>query len=309
MRSDHTARLLVAVACLVASSQGCRIGYDLIQDRAANDPNSAGVTSNGGAASSGGSATLGGASDAGQSDGGAAQSGTGATPGGPGGSSGGPSCPNRALSLDGATRAIFGGAALPLGNAPRTVELWLKVSAADWAPNHTPFEYGSHSVQVPGAFAVDLDVFPDIELYHRGVHAESSAYFGSGASADTWFHVAATYDGAQSNMFVDGSLVGSRVYSEPLQTGASSFFLGSSLDDFTFLTGVVDEVRVWSVARSQLEIQQSMSLQLAGSEAGLVAYWRLDDEAPALVDSSLQGNDGVVEGNAVWVDGVTLTCP
>jgi hypothetical protein len=294
----------VAIAGLVASSQGCRIGYDLIQDRAIDeDPNGmAGVTSNGGAASSGGSATLGGSSDGGQSDGGVAQGGT-------GGSSGGSSCLNRALSLDGATHAIFGGAALPLGNAPRTVELWLKVSAADWAPQHTPFEYGTRDNLFFEAFAVDLDVFPDIELYHRGLHSEGSRYFDSGASADTWTHVAATYDGAQSNLFVNGSLVGTRVYSDGLQTGASSFFLGSTPYNENFLTGVVDEVRIWSVARSQLEIQQSMSLQLAGSEASLAAYWRLDDEAPALVDSSPQGNDGIVEGNAVWVDGVSLTCP
>jgi hypothetical protein len=211
--------------------------------------------------------------------------------------------------LDGATHAIFGGAALPLGNAPRTVELWLKVSAADWAPQHTPFEYGTRDNLFFEAFAVDLDVFPDIELYHRGLHSEGSRYFDSGASADTWTHVAATYDGAQSNLFVNGSLVGTRVYSDGLQTGASSFFLGSTPYNENFLTGVVDEVRIWSVARSQLEIQQSMSLQLAGSEASLAAYWRLDDEAPALVDSSPQGNDGIVEGNAVWVDGVSLTCP
>ena len=118
-----------------------------------------------------------------------------------------------------------------------------------------------------------------------------------------------TYDGTQSNVFVDGGLVASRTYSQALETFASSFFLGSTPDNANFLIGAVDEVRVWSVARSQAQIQENMSLRLAGSEADLAGYWRLDDESPTLADSSPQGNAGVVEGNPPWGAGVSLKCP
>jgi hypothetical protein len=313
----------VAIACLVTSSQGCRIGYELMQGVDDDNPiGSAGATFGEGSAGSGGLAGVGTSADGGQSASGAETGGTapqagstaaqGGTTGqggeataGAGGSQGpGMPCASRALSLDGSTQGILSGAALPLGNAPRTIELWFKLSAADWMPGNTVFEYGvgGAATSIYKSFAVDMDVFPQMELYHRA--RGGSLYFDSGASPDTWNHLAVTYDGTQSNVFINGGLAVSRTYPEPLATVGSSFFLGCTPDNSGFFKGAFDELRVWSVARSQAEIQQSMSRQLAGT-----GYWRLDDEAPTLVDSSPQGNDGIVDGNAVWVDGVSLTCP
>lgn len=43
----------------------------------------------------------------------------------------------------------------------------------------------------------------------------------------------------------------------------------------------MDEVRLWSVVRTQAEIIGSMRSKLAGTEPNLVAYWRFDDEVRA----------------------------
>ncbi|MFK5971063.1 MAG: hypothetical protein QM487_13225 [Candidatus Marithrix sp.] len=40
-----------------------------------------------------------------------------------------------------------------------------------------------------------------------------------------------------------------------------------------YFSGEIDEVRIWSVARSQAEIQASMNSTLTGSESGLAAYY------------------------------------
>jgi hypothetical protein len=40
--------------------------------------------------------------------------------------------------------------------------------------------------------------------------------------------------------------------------------------------GAIDEVRIWSIARSQADIQSTMNTTLTGSEPGLVGYWKLD---------------------------------
>ena len=39
----------------------------------------------------------------------------------------------------------------------------------------------------------------------------------------------------------------------------------------------MDEVRIWSVARSEADIKRDMKTKLKGSEAGLVAYYNLDE--------------------------------
>ncbi len=38
-----------------------------------------------------------------------------------------------------------------------------------------------------------------------------------------------------------------------------------------------DEFRVWNVARSAAEIKDNYKKTLAGSETGLVGYWRFDE--------------------------------
>ena len=44
-----------------------------------------------------------------------------------------------------------------------------------------------------------------------------------------------------------------------------------------FWNGALDEIRIWSVARTEDEIRVSMNSHLTGQEDGLVGYWNFDD--------------------------------
>ena len=44
-----------------------------------------------------------------------------------------------------------------------------------------------------------------------------------------------------------------------------------------FTDGVLDDVRIWRVSRSQLDIRESMLLSLSGMETGLEAYWEFNE--------------------------------
>ena len=44
-----------------------------------------------------------------------------------------------------------------------------------------------------------------------------------------------------------------------------------------FWKGALDEIRIWSVARTEDEIRVSMNSPLTGQEDGLVGYWNFDD--------------------------------
>ena len=73
--------------------------------------------------------------------------------------------------------------------------------------------------------------------------------------------------------------------------------------------GGLDEIRLWNVARTPAEIQASMSSELVGTEAGLRAYWRLNDGATVITDSSPSGNVGTLRNGPVWTSGGPMTPP
>jgi hypothetical protein len=201
---------------------------------------------------------------------------------------------------------VMPGASLPLGGSPRTVEMWVmnKSPLANWAANHTLFEYGGRNDLQ--AFAVDFDAFPNIELYVNT--AAHSLIFNSGAVQDRWFHLAATYDGTSTHAFIDGVEKG-MLNVGTLATPASSLYVGAGISR-NFLTGSIDEVRVWNVARTQPQIQGNMNMRLAGNEPGLVGYWRFDDAmGTSAADASVGNHPGALTNGPMWTpSGAPVGC-
>ena len=68
--------------------------------------------------------------------------------------------------------------------------------------------------------------------------------------------------------------------------------------------GVLDEARVWNVARTELQIQGSMNQELT-SGSGLVARWGLNDvPGTTVTDSIATAANGTITGNgSSWVAG------
>ena len=59
-----------------------------------------------------------------------------------------------------------------------------------------------------------------------------------------------------------------------------------------FFFGLIDEVRIWNIARSEEEIAATMSPPLSDKSEGLLAYWRFEGEGESVVDATGNGNDG-----------------
>jgi hypothetical protein len=98
------------------------------------------------------------------------------------------------------------------------------------------------------------------------------------AQVDQWQHLAASYDGAKLLLHVDGRL--SNGSDEP--SGAIDYpvaarlLIGGDGAASSSFDGRIDDVRLWSRARTGSEIKSTMRRRLRGDEAGLVAYWRFD---------------------------------
>ncbi|MCI0515967.1 T9SS type A sorting domain-containing protein, partial [candidate division KSB1 bacterium] len=84
--------------------------------------------------------------------------------------------------------------------------------------------------------------------------------------------------------------------------------IGNSKGGFAF-DGVIDEVRVWNVARTAEQIQVNMNCYLTPNAPGLIGYWKMEaGNGQILNDDSNNGHAGKIE-KAVWVAGRDLNAP
>jgi hypothetical protein len=77
---------------------------------------------------------------------------------------------------------------------------------------------------------------------------------------------------------------------------------GGKVDYTGWFTGAMDDVRLWSEARTVGEITANKKVALRGDEEGLVGYWKLDN---TLTDSAGLGSSDGVANNGTFKDGDT----
>jgi len=94
-----------------------------------------------------------------------------------------------------------------------------------------------------------------------------------------WQHMAVVCGKTGMQLYVNGELVGSNPYILPFNaiSGGTNYLGKSNWPEDAPFHGYISDLRVWSDARSQAEIQQTMFTQLKGDEAKLEGYWRFEE--------------------------------
>lgn len=124
-----------------------------------------------------------------------------------------------------------------------------------------------------------------------------------------WNHVAATYDGFYMKIYLNGVLSGTLAVSGTVTTNTNRVTLGQQDGKVEFYKGGIDELRVWSRALNQCEIQNNMTCELNGAnnglstQTGLAGYYRFNQGFinadntgfTTLADSSGNGNHGTLQ--------------
>lgn len=81
------------------------------------------------------------------------------------------------------------------------------------------------------------------------------------------------------SIYVDGALQSVNTItggSFPSLSITDRYVIGQNNGNNAFFNGLIDEVRIWNVARTQAEIQANRNTELTGNESGLVAYYKMD---------------------------------
>jgi hypothetical protein len=88
---------------------------------------------------------------------------------------------------------------------------------------------------------------------------EQTLYGGTRLAANAWVHLAATYDGANQRLYVNGTQVASRAQTGPILTSTGALRIGGNNVFGEYFNGRVDEVRVYNRALTQAEIATGMN--------------------------------------------------
>jgi hypothetical protein len=115
-------------------------------------------------------------------------------------------------------------------------------------------------------------------------------------------HMATTYSAVTGYVrdYINGVKVGEKQIfpADPITANDAEFMIGAAPWDshaYQFY-GALDEVRVWNVARTEEELQNTMFRELQGDESGLVAYYNFNTANNTEVpDMSGNGNTGVLQ--------------
>jgi hypothetical protein len=134
-------------------------------------------------------------------------------------------------------------------------------------------------------------------------HGSSSSYYGttSPIPIGEWTHVAATYDGSDVKLYINGSLDRETAINRgPLPVSTRPLRIGSDAAWDARPHAAIDEVRIWNVARTEAEIAGMMNTPISSAMAGLVAVWNLDGGPTATVGGFGGANVGdTVYGNTL----------
>lgn len=114
-----------------------------------------------------------------------------------------------------------------------------------------------------------------------------------------WHHVAGVYDGEMKYLYVDGELDASQAGTGTINSSDEPVRIGLNQFEQRYWNGNIDEVRIWNIARTQSQIQESMLSELYGWEEGLMAYYNLNEVisvfgAPIVLDITDNGHSGIL---------------
>jgi hypothetical protein len=187
-----------------------------------------------------------------------------------------------------------------------TVEFWRYSegsSTTSWPRMITMLQDDYHSpdyivIEHNGPDQNTFEITVDADANHYKAFVDVSAY------QNQWLHVALTFDGSMTTTYLNGQVA------HQSSSGTASFQINKSqiggcnmplIGLYRYFNGRLDEIRFWNVARTQQQIQDCMDSTFCEPQAGMMAYWKLDENTGSVItDETGNMADGIIENGAPW---------
>ncbi|MHC4695007.1 MAG: LamG-like jellyroll fold domain-containing protein, partial [Planctomycetota bacterium] len=144
-----------------------------------------------------------------------------------------------ALSFDGAGDYVVASSVAPLAGDIFSVQAWIRTDATAGAYN--PFLMQNRFSNTNGFYFYISNDKPDVYIFDNSGHANAGST--ETLNDDQWYHVAATNDGSELKLYVDG-----RLKATDSSTGLSgvneNIYIGFEPISALYYKGLVDDVRI-----------------------------------------------------------------
>ena len=163
---------------------------------------------------------------------------------------------NGSFIFDGSDDYIaVSGSNFPLGNSPRTLNIWFYTKTSTWSANvNNLFWYGTAG-STRQSFGVDFETYPMMEFYTWG----DDIFWNSFGPQEGWKNVQVTYDGNTTcRVYEAGILVTTKTLGAQLNTVLSSNVqIGAITSLSHYFNSNISQVSMYNRALSAAEILQN----------------------------------------------------
>jgi signal transduction histidine kinase/CheY-like chemotaxis protein/ligand-binding sensor domain-containing protein len=213
------------------------------------------------------------------------------------------SAPNRVLDLDGTGDHVRLPSAGFTNFHQATIEAWVKWRA--FSSQTRLFDFGARGREIYVNSAGNLNApnsgalkFLVVDTAGSRIREEVHGAFRLG----DWMHLAVVTGPGGVRIYLNGMLLATNEFAGSLSSlGGENYYLGRenyATDRTGMLDAQLDEVRVWSVMRTEEEIRANLSRRLTGLEPGLAGLWNFDNPEEPGRDASTNRFHGQLFGDA-----------
>ncbi len=188
-----------------------------------------------------------------------------------------------------------------------TIEAWVNVANDASGTMYLVNQRSGGDIGINGQYVLQINDDLSVDFWDHGTNygfSDNTSSTGFNITKGEWTHIAVVVNGLNAYYYKNGKLVRTEVSSAGSQVSYADidFTLGKDgRDPGKYFKGKMDEVRVWTIARTETEINTNMYKQLIGSEANLVAYYLMSDgSGTSLLDDGATTNNLTISG-ATWV--------
>ena len=195
-------------------------------------------------------------------------------------------------------------------SGPYTIECWVRPTSGGNAQYHTFVTKGSYS-RSRWHYWLGLDKSNGRVMFLPDGDWKNPTTSSAALPLNTWSHVAARFEGGGSSykatVFINGVPAGTRSYSGAGSANTDALVIAaadtrSSGHTAYGFSGLIDEVRLWSVARTDDQIGDNHRVELNGGQQGMLARYPMHGDDIDRSGSGFHGSGDLRGSTAYFVD-------